>query len=175
MDGFSGLRAACLPCAGPRYDAAWWAGCETQPLAVAPFFFFGRFFDAIPAMLSMRGRFRERLLQRDVQEDSGRWRTSWRNRASDNREVLQVSREQANRRVAGKLRADVQLSPHCCTLVGLGTESPHRPEHHTFIQDVSMVLSSELRRHGRFLRRNEDEPCMGCGVVDPSRGGSARG
>ena len=38
-------------------------------------FIFGRFFDATPAMLSMRGHFTKRLVQRDVQKDSGRRRT----------------------------------------------------------------------------------------------------
>ena len=41
LGGFSDLPSACLPCAGPRYDAARWTGCETQPLAVAPFFLWG--------------------------------------------------------------------------------------------------------------------------------------
>ena len=76
----------------------------------------------------------------------------------DNREVLQVSREQANRRVAGKLRADAQLSPHCCTLVGLETESPHRPEHHTFIQDVSMVYRQSFDDTAAFCGAMETNP-----------------
>ena len=69
LGGFSDLPSACLPCAGPRYDAARWTGGETQPRAVAPFFFggvFGRFFDAIPTMLSMRGHAARRSYRRNL-------------------------------------------------------------------------------------------------------------
>ena len=57
---------------------------------------------------------------------------------------MQVSREQAIRRVVGDLRADAELGSHCCTLAGFETESPHKPEHHTFIHDVSMVARQSL-------------------------------
>ena len=74
LGGFSDLPSTCLPCAGPRYDAARWTGCETQPLAVAPFLFlvFGRFFDAIPTLLSMRGHAARRSYRRNLGANEAR-------------------------------------------------------------------------------------------------------
>ena len=91
---------------------------------------------------------------------------------SDNREVLQVGREQANRRVVWKLRADAALSLHCCTRVGFrlavplpaGTESPHRHRTSHIYPGCFHGRSAKLRRHGRFLLPHKDEPCMGCRV-----------
>ena len=79
----------------------------------------------------------------------------------DNREVLQVSREQANSRVAGKLSRcpnEPALLHSCWLSTGVPlpaeTESPHRPEHHTFIQDVSMVY-----------RQSFDDTAAFCGAM----------
>ena len=74
LGGFSHLPSACLPC-GVRGTTRW-TGCETQPLAVAPFFFlggvFGRFFDAIPTMLSMRGHAARRSYRRNLGANEAR-------------------------------------------------------------------------------------------------------
>ena len=149
IGGFPDLRAACLLCAGPRCGAARSTGCETQPPRSC--FFSGQFSDAILAMLSMRGHFTKRLVQRDGCT-GGLWSPLKLVAQTGPATTASSCKFHVNKPTAGLPGNSEPMPSRACT--------------------VALLLAFDWCATGG---RHKDEPCMGCGVEDPSRGGSARG